>query len=80
MQNVVNPWVGVAQGRSEDTAAFGTAIGTGLGIDRGCQSKEECGSGEGVEEHLNNEWMKVRRMAEGSAGDRLVERVESEVW
>jgi hypothetical protein len=83
MQNVVNPWAGVAQGRSEDTAAVGTACGTGLGIDRGCQSKEECGSGEGVEEHLNNECVKVRRMAGGAARDRLLEHeneCDDEFW
>ena len=68
MLNVADSWVGVVQGRSEDTAG---ALGTGLGIDRECQSEDEYGSGEGFGEHLNNEWMKVRRMAAGSARDRL---------
>jgi hypothetical protein len=35
MLNVAGSWVGVVQGRSEDTAR---ALVTGLGIDRGCQS------------------------------------------
>ena len=68
MLNVAGYWVGVGQGRSEDTAG---APGAGLGIDRGCQSEEEYGSGERFGKHLNKEWMKVRRMAAGSARDRL---------
>jgi hypothetical protein len=48
-------------------------LGTGLGIGRGCQSEEEYGSGEGVEEHFENECVEVRRMAAGSARDRLLE-------
>ena len=77
MLNVAGSWVGVGQGRSEDTARA-------LGIDRGCQSEEEYGSGEGFGKHLNKEWMKVRRMAAGSARDRLCRTVllecETEVW
>ena len=61
MLNVAGSWVAGAEGRSDDT----------LGSDGGCQSEEEYGSGEGLGEHLNNEWMKVRRMTAGSAGDRL---------
>jgi hypothetical protein len=75
MLNVAGYWVGVGQGRSEDTARA-------LGIDRGCQSEEEYGSGEGFGEHLNKEWMKVRRIA--ALGIDCVERVllecETEVW
>jgi hypothetical protein len=56
MLNVAGFWgAGDAEGRSDDT----------LGSDGGCQSEEEYGSGEGLGEHLNNEWMKV------SARDRL---------
>jgi hypothetical protein len=63
--NVTASWgAGDPHGRSDDTAR-------GVGIDGRCQSEEEYGSGEGLEEHLNNEWMKVRRMAGGSAIDRL---------
>jgi hypothetical protein len=58
--NVAGSWVADAEGRSDDT----------VGSDGGCQSEEEYGSGEGLGEHLDNEWMKVRRMAAGSARDR----------
>ena len=65
-------WAGSAQGRSDDTAALGLGSAV-LGIDGGCQSEEEEGSGDGLEEHFDNECMKVRRMAAGSesARDRL---------
>ena len=56
MLDIAGSRVGVGQGRSEDTARA-------LGIDRGCQSEEEYGSDEGFGEHLNKEWMKVRRIA-----------------
>jgi hypothetical protein len=69
MLYVALSWAWGAQGRSDDTSALGLGSGV-LGIDGGCQSKEEEGSGEGLEEHLDNEWMKVRRMAAG-ARDRL---------
>jgi hypothetical protein len=56
MLNVAGFWgAGDAEGRSDDT----------LGSDRGCQSEEEYGSGEGLGEHIDNEWMK------GLARDRL---------
>ena len=62
MLNVAGSWAAAdAEGRSDDT----------VGSDGGCQSKEEYGSGEGLGEHLDNEWMKVRRMAGGSTRDRL---------
>ena len=61
-QNVVGSWAAAdAEGRTDDTA----------GIDGGRQSKEEDGSGKGLGEHLNNEWMKVRRMTVGTARDGL---------
>jgi hypothetical protein len=62
MLNVAGSWGAAdAEGRSDDT----------LGSDGGCQSEEEYGSGEGFGEHLNNECMKVGRMAAGSTRDRL---------
>lgn len=74
MLNVVGSWVGIAQGRHHDNA-FPVP-----GIDGGRQSEEECGSGNGFEEHLNNEWMKVRGMAAGSARDRLCRPLRMEEW
>jgi hypothetical protein len=62
MLNVTRYWVdAAAEGRRDDS----------VGIDEGCQSEEEYGSGEGLGEHFNNEWIKERRMAAGSARDRL---------
>ena len=62
MLSVAGNWgVGEADGRSEDT----------IGIDGGCQSKKEYECGEGLGQHLNNEWIEVGRMAAGSARDRL---------
>ena len=61
MLNVAGSWVADAEGRSDGT----------LGSDGGCQSEEEQGSGEGLGEHLNNGWIEVRRMAAGSARERL---------
>ena len=62
MLNVASSWTTAdAEGRSDDT----------VGIDGGCQGEEEHGSGKGLGEHLNNEWMKVSRMAAGSTRDRL---------
>ena len=46
MLNVARSWATAdAEGRSDDT----------VGIDEGCQSEEEYGSGEGLGEHFNNE-------------------------
>ena len=71
MLNVAGSWsAGDAEGRRDGT----------LGSDGGRQSEEEYGSGEGLGEHLSNEWMKVRRVAARSARDRdwevLSERVK----
>jgi hypothetical protein len=70
MLNVAGTWsVAAAEVRSDDR----------LGSDGGRQS-EEYESGEGLGEHLSNEWMKVRRVAARSARDRdwevLSERVK----
>ena len=44
--NVARCWVAAdAEGRRDET----------VGIDEGCQSEEDYGSGEGLGEHLNNE-------------------------
>ena len=61
MLNVAGSWSTTnAEGGSDDT----------VGSDRGCQSEEEYyGSGEGLGEHLDNECMKVRRVAARSARD-----------
>jgi hypothetical protein len=60
MLNVARSWATAdAKGRSDDT----------VGIDGGCQSEEEYGSGEGLGEHLDNKWMKERKMAARSARD-----------
>jgi hypothetical protein len=62
MLNVAGSWsAGDAEGRRDGT----------LGSDGGRQSEEEYGSGEGLGEHLSNEWMEVCRMEAGSARDRL---------
>jgi hypothetical protein len=60
MLNVAGSWVTDTEGRGDDT----------VGSDRRCQSEEEYRSGEGLGEHLNNEWMELRRMAARSARDR----------
>ena len=62
MLNVASSWIAAdTEGRSDNT----------VGIDGGCQSEEEYGSGEGLGEHLDNEWMKESGMAAGSTRDRL---------
>lgn len=65
--NVAGSWGAAdAQGRRNDTAIL-------VGIDGGRQSEEDYGSGERLEEHLNNGWMEVRRVAAGLARDRDLE-------
>jgi len=64
--DVAGSWAAAdAEGRSDGT----------LGTDKGCQSEKEYGSGEGLGQHLNDEWMEVRRMVAGQKEIDCVERV-----